>query len=49
MEGLRAKPDPHIKGVWLVVHDREKFACIAYVFEDDVEDVEYDEAVSRYF
>jgi len=46
---VRMVPDPSVEYVWLVVDDKRHLAWIVYIKEKDVEDVDYTEAVSKYF
>ena len=46
---VRMVPDPSVEYVWLVVDDKRHLAWIVYIKEKDAEDVDYNEAISKYF
>ena len=46
---IRMVPDPQTEYVWLVVDDGKQQAWIVYIRKEDAENVEYTEAVSKYF
>lgn len=45
---VRMVPDPSVEYVWLVADDGKQQAWIVYIKEEDAENVDYTEAVSKY-
>lgn len=41
-------PDPSVANVWLAIDHDQKMAWIVYLADSDAEDVDYEEAVSKY-